>query len=344
LYPARLPALSILSAQADKGIEDDTIFGMEVVETPGDPAVSQPDPASPAVSDGTPVSDGTAVSGPDPDDTPVVEPPPLSMREAWDERARQNAEFFVANATEVWDLREFFRSGEISVANEVMPDMHDICGGSRSPLDLNILEIGCGVGRMTKMLARIFGKVTAVDVSAEMIEKAKVNLRGLGNVSLVLGDGETLSELGDSEYDFAFSFIVFQHIPSMEVIASYCREVERVLKPGSLFKFQVQGGLWEREAPPDSWYGVTVTEEDAERLCTETGFTLERTAGAGSQYFWLWFRKPRPLPEVPPAEAVEPTEVPASEPAAGLPEAPPSEAVAKPSEVSASEAVDESRE
>lgn len=163
------------------------------------------------------------------------------MRDDWDERARHNAEYYVANAAGQWELREFFRSGEINVANDIMPYMPRICGGDRSPLDLSILEIGCGVGRMTRMLARVFGKVSAVDISPEMIHRAQANLRGLDNVSLVLGDGETLSALGDSEYDFAFSFIVFQHIPSMEVITSYCREVNRVLKPGALFKFQGAG-------------------------------------------------------------------------------------------------------
>src|SRR6266436_4671777 len=81
------------------------------------------------------------------------------MRKDWDERARENAEYYVASSTRDWAQREFFRSGQINVANEIMPDMLRICGGERSPLDLSVLEIGCGVGRMTKMLARIFGKV-----------------------------------------------------------------------------------------------------------------------------------------------------------------------------------------
>src|SRR6266853_5077175 len=130
------------------------------------------------------------------------------MREDWDERARENAEYYVANSTRDWDQREFFRSGEINVANEIMPDMHRICGGARSPLDLSVLEIGCGVGRMTRMLARIFGQVTGVDISAEMIEHAKANVQDLENVTLVLGDGATLSTLADESFDFAFSFIV----------------------------------------------------------------------------------------------------------------------------------------
>ena len=62
------------------------------------------------------------------------------------------------------------------------------------------------------MLVRIFGHVTAVDVSKEMIDRARVNLADLHNVTLMLGDGATLSAVPDESQDFAFSFIVFQHI------------------------------------------------------------------------------------------------------------------------------------
>ena len=214
------------------------------------------------------------------------------MRDDWDERARENAEYYVASSTREWDRREFFRSGEINVANEIMPDMRRICGGERSPFELKVLEIGCGVGRMTRTLARVFRHVTAVDISSEMIGRATANLSDLDNVTLILGDGASLSGVGDHTHDFAFSFIVFQHIPSREVIASYCREVHRVLKPGSLFKFQVQGAVWDRGEPPDTWNGVSITADDARQLAAETGFSLEQSLGDGTQYYWLWFRKP----------------------------------------------------
>ena len=152
------------------------------------------------------------------------------------------------------------------------------------------MEIGCGVGRMTRMLARVFGHVTAVDVSDEMISRAKANLSSVSNVTLVVGDGESLTGLADSAYDFAFSFIVFQHIPSYDVIRSYCREVYRVLKPGSLFKFQVQGAVSAAPAT-DTWLGCTISEQNARDFAAEAGFVVERTLGAGTQYYWLWFRK-----------------------------------------------------
>ncbi len=134
------------------------------------------------------------------------------MRKDWDKRARENAPHYIVNSSKEWKDRDFYRSGEINVANDIMPEMHRVCGGSRSPLDLTALEIGCGVGRMTKMLARIFGHVTALDVSKEMIDRARVNLADLHNVTLILGDGASLSAVPDESQDFAFSFIVFQHI------------------------------------------------------------------------------------------------------------------------------------
>lgn len=215
-----------------------------------------------------------------------------TMRKEWDQRASENARYFVYSASEPINDREFFRSGEVNVANEIMPDMLRICGGTRSPFDLDVLEIGCGAGRMTKAMARIFRHVIAVDVSAEMVRQASSNLSDVQNVTLVVGDGASLKEVPDGSIDFAFSFIVFQHVPTYEVIASYCREVYRVLRPGSLFKLQVQGAAWERVGDPDTWYGVTFAEEDALRLSVDGGFVLERSNGAGTQYYWLWLRKP----------------------------------------------------
>jgi ubiquinone/menaquinone biosynthesis C-methylase UbiE len=215
------------------------------------------------------------------------------MRSDWNDRAKENAQYYVQNSTKDWDQREFFRSGEINVANDVLGDMPSICGGRRSPLDLRALEIGCGVGRMTRMLSRVFGHVTGVDISEEMIAQARRNTADWNNVDLIVGDGCTLGGLPDSSYDYAFSYIVFQHIPSYDVIASYCREVFRVLQPGSLFKFQVQGGAGVvRKADLDTWLGYPISLDGAAALAEESGFHLEGQTGAGTQYFWLWFRKP----------------------------------------------------
>jgi SAM-dependent methyltransferase len=108
---------------------------------------------------------------------------------------------------------------------------------------------------------------------------------------LYVNNGMDLSPLPAIEFDFAFSSIVFQHIPSYEVIESYVREVHRLLRPGALFKFQVQGGLNEAPPPDDTWLGVSYTDEQAAALAERCGFEPRYRVGAGEQYFWLWFFK-----------------------------------------------------
>ena len=49
--------------------------------------------------------------------------------------------------------------------------------------------------------------------------------------------------MGALDFDFAYSEIVFQHIPNRDVIENYVREVNRLLRPGALFKFQLHGYL-----------------------------------------------------------------------------------------------------
>ena len=142
-------------------------------------------------------------------------------------------------------------------------------------------------------MATVFSEVHTVDISSEMIALAKENLSDLRNVFLYKNNGIDLSELPDHSCDFAFSFIVFQHIPILGVIENYVREVHRCLKPGSVFKFQVQGDTGIQSAQDDSWVGVPMSLADARALAKRCGFWLIRSSGQGTQYFWLWFLKPR---------------------------------------------------
>ena len=92
-------------------------------------------------------------------------------------------------------------------------------------------------------------------------------------------------------YDFAFSTIVFQHIPSRDVIYNYVREVNRLLRPGALFKFQVQGDASLQTTPDHTWLGVPFLDADAVKMAEACGFEPRHRHGAGDQYFWLWFFK-----------------------------------------------------
>lgn len=212
------------------------------------------------------------------------------MRRDWDERARENARFYVNTERTDWTDEEFFASGERTVAEEILTDMTNICQG-KDPGQMRVLEIGCGAGRVTRALARQFGEVHAVDVSGEMVAQAREALKEFPRARAYQNNGMDLTVVPDLQFDFAFSTIVFQHIPSREVIYEYVREVHRLLRPGGLFKFQVQGDASMQTEPDDTWLGVPFSDQDAVEMAEKCGFEPRYRHGAGQQYFWLWFFK-----------------------------------------------------
>src|SRR5437879_9384799 len=177
------------------------------------------------------------------------------MRRDWDERARENARYYVVTGKLEWTDDEFFRSGELTVKEEILTDMINICQG-KEPGQMRVLEIGCGAGRITRALSGLSGEVHAVDVSGEMVGKARAALADRPNAFVYQNNGKDLGVVGERVFDFAFSTIVFQHIPSYEVIESYVREVYRLLRPGALFKFQVQVDATLTTSPADARLGV----------------------------------------------------------------------------------------
>lgn len=215
------------------------------------------------------------------------------MRRDWDERAKENARYYVNTATESWTDDEFFASGERTVAEEILTDITNICQG-KSASEMRVLEIGCGAGRVTRALARLFGEVHAVDVSGEMVRLAKQALAGHPRAFVYQNDGKDLSVVPELEFDFAFLSIVFQHIPSREIIENYVREVGRLLRPGALFKFQLQGDSTLNTSPDDTWLGVPFSETQAIEMGFRCGFDPRYRHGVGEQYFWLWFFKRLP--------------------------------------------------
>jgi SAM-dependent methyltransferase len=222
------------------------------------------------------------------------------MRQDWERRALENARHYVVTGQSQWSDEEFFQSGQITLEEEILNDLTNICQG-KEPREMKVLEIGCGAGRVTRAFAGFFGQVYAVDISGEMVRQARRAVEGFPGARVFHNNGKDLRVVRDHwwnrfgigrvEVDFAFSFMVFQHIPSREVIDSYVREVARLLRPGGLFKFQVQGCALVEAESEGSWVGVPFTEAEAHALAERNGFELRYQFGSGDQYYWLWFFK-----------------------------------------------------
>jgi ubiquinone/menaquinone biosynthesis C-methylase UbiE len=95
-----------------------------------------------------------------------------------------------------------------------------------------VLEVGCGTGAVTRVLARRPGvsRVVGVDPSAVFIAKALDLATGLDNLSFEVGDGRAL-RFAAQEFDAVIVHTTLCHVPQPELMLS---EAARVLRPGGV--------------------------------------------------------------------------------------------------------------
>lgn len=100
------------------------------------------------------------------------------MKREWDQRARENAKWYINTLSVEQSEEEFDTSGQRDVEMMVRSNL-ELLTERRAPAMLRVLEIGCGIGRMTRWLAEMFGEIHAVDVSGEMVQQGQERLRHL---------------------------------------------------------------------------------------------------------------------------------------------------------------------
>ncbi len=102
---------------------------------------------------------------------------------------------------------------------------------------LVVLDLACGEGYNTRILARKGAKVTGIDFSEKLIELARQDEaeNKLGIRYFVL-DAANLKGLPDNSFDLITCFMALQDIEHFEKAAS---EVSRVLKVGGRFVFSI---------------------------------------------------------------------------------------------------------
>ena len=97
-----------------------------------------------------------------------------------------------------------------------------------SPADV-VMDFGCGPGYFTIGLAKKAKKVIAVDLSPEMLEKAKRKAKKaeMKNIEFLQSDGKSL-QLDGGSVDKILLVTVYHEIGENEVVL---KEFDRVLKP-----------------------------------------------------------------------------------------------------------------
>ncbi|HEY32599.1 MAG TPA: methyltransferase domain-containing protein [Dehalococcoidia bacterium] len=145
-----------------------------------------------------------------------------------------------------------------------------------------ILDVGCGAGvPIARTLSQRFA-VTGVDISGEMISRARANVP---QATFIKGDIMSV-ELPPSHLDAAVAFYSIFHLPREEH-PELLRRIYRWLKPGGYLLATLS---YLNEAPyTEDYLGVTMYWsnyglEDYKRIIEEIGFTLLKTTVVGHGY------------------------------------------------------------
>ena len=192
---------------------------------------------------------------------------------------REVAQMWDENA-EVWT--ELARAGHDVYRDRVntpaflamLPDV----GGLRG------LDIGCGEGHNTRLLAQRGARMTAVDISETFVQHARdaerdcplgINYQIASAVELPFDDGR---------FDFAVAFMSLMDMPQSE---RAIREAFRVIKPGGFFQFSIchpcfQTPLWR-------W----ITDESGKRLGVVCGEYFDQKPGRMEE--WIFGSAPATL-------------------------------------------------
>jgi SAM-dependent methyltransferase len=206
------------------------------------------------------------------------------MRADWNRRAEEDHKLHIATG-HARSEEEFRASGEKDLVEEILD------GITLSP-DAEALEIGCGVGRLLAPLSERIAAAHGVDISEVMVGKSKEYCAGRPNVTTRVTDG-TLEAFADGSVDFVYSFIVFQHVPLREAIATYVRDAARILVPGGLLRFQVDGRWRERAGrTADTYDGVVFSPAEARALVEGAGLSCLEEWGEETHYHWVTAEKP----------------------------------------------------
>lgn len=232
-----------------------------------------------------------------------------AMREFWDSRAREDPFFFVDNRQRYGhpDQDAFWAQGERDLDR-----LLSAVGASLQPDD-DVVEIGCGIGRLTRVLAQRARAVRALDVSPQMLGLAREHVPA-DNVQWLLGDGVSITGVPDGSASACVSHVVFQHIPDPAITLGYVAEMGSVLRPGGWAAFQVSNdsrphrarhaaqraalglrgalGRGPRGQTHPAWLGSAVELDALRRTADEAGLGTERVVGEGTMMCCVLLRAP----------------------------------------------------
>ena len=123
-------------------------------------------------------------------------------------------------------------------------------GLDKLPSGTTVLDVGCGIGGSSRILAKDYGfAVTAVTISPQQVKRAQ-ELTPEGVDAIFMVDDAMALSFPDASFDVVWSVEAGPHMPDKAVFA---RELMRVLKPGGILVVADWNQRDDRQNPLNFW-------------------------------------------------------------------------------------------
>jgi MPBQ/MSBQ methyltransferase len=123
------------------------------------------------------------------------------------------------------------RKDFLAAKHDFVHEMVKWGGLDRFPPGTKLLDVGCGIGGSSRILAKEYGfAVTGVTISPQQVKRAQELTQEGVNAKFMVDDAMQLS-FPDGSFDVVWSVEAGPHMPDKAIFA---KELMRVLKPGGL--------------------------------------------------------------------------------------------------------------
>ncbi len=123
-------------------------------------------------------------------------------------------------------------------------------GLDKLPSSTNVLDVGCGIGGSSRILAKDYGfDVTGITISPQQVKRAQELTPQGVDAKFQVDDALALS-FPDNSFDVVWSIEAGPHMPDK---AKYAQEMMRVLKPGGILVVADWNQRDDRQKPLNFW-------------------------------------------------------------------------------------------
>jgi len=179
-----------------------------------------------------------------------------------------------------------FLASATGVINDLEAELQRVPAEERG--NWRALEIGCGSGRLMRPMSRHFVEIHGVDVSSGLIGQARENLGDVSHARLDQIHGTSLENFADQSFDFVYSFELFPHISSQELVLAFLREIHRVMRPGGLARLQFNGSA--RGESLDHGTGAHFGSHELLEFAAAHDFQVLALDGVSTRSMWTTWR------------------------------------------------------